>query len=156
MSGGGWTKIPYANDLVDKHYFNNAGDAWRWVQTDFSLALTNTQINAIRAVSSEGRQRYVGLCDGVITYNFGTSNYSDAFGFRFHTGDETVFGQQNYTGTNITVVEDGCKINRTYSLNTVFEINDMRVPIVNVKSKDSGNSSETFGSPLTNNPAWFR
>jgi len=156
VKNGGWTKIEYAQDLTDKNYWNT-GDARRWLPANFTLNLTDTQINNIRAVSTEGKQTYVGQCDGVLTYYYNNgSNYDYAFGFRFHTGDETVFGQQNYPDTNITVIEDGCATNRTDALNTIFEIYDIRVPIINVNSRDSGNGSETFGSPLTNNPAWLR
>ncbi len=156
MKNGGWTKIEYAEDLVDKNYWNT-GDARRWLPTNFTLKLTDTQINDIRAVSTEGKQTYVGQCDGVLHYYYNSgSSYNYSLGFRFHTGDETVYGQQNYPGTNITVTQDGCATNRTYALNTIFEINDIRVPIVNVSSQDNGNGTETFGSPLTNNPAWLR
>jgi len=156
MSGGGWTKIEYSSNFVDKKYFGS-GDAWRWLVTDFPLMLTNTQINNIRAASSEGKQKYVGQCDGVITYYYDAgNNYNYAFGFRFHTGFETVNGQQHYTGININVTQDGCRTNRSDALDTIFEINDIRVPIINVYSNDTGGITETFGSPLTNNPAWFR
>ena len=40
-------------------------------------------------------------------------------------------------------------------LATVFEISSVKVPVINVNSFDNG-SSEQFGSPLTNNPAWLR
>ena len=156
MSGGGWTKIEYANDLEDKKRFGSS-DTWRWLDTNLLLVLTNTQINNIRTVSTEGKQKYISQCDGVLTYYYNSGgNYNWAFGFRFHTGYETVFGQQNYTGININVIQDGCKTNRTDSADTIFEINDMKVPIINVYSNDTGGSTETFGSPLTNNPAWFR
>ncbi len=156
MKNGGWTKIEYAEDFIDKNYWAT-GDSRRWLPTNFTLKLSDTQINAIRAISTEGKQTYVGQCDGVLTYYYDVgSNYNYAFGFRFHTGDETVYGQQNYPGTNITVTQDGCATNRTDALNTIFEINDIRVPIVNVSSRDNGNGTETFGSPLTNNAAWLR
>jgi hypothetical protein len=156
MTGGGWTRIDYANDLLDTKRFAS-NDAWRWVTTNFSLTLTDTQINDIRAVSNEGKQTYVSQCDGVITYYYNAGgSYNYAFGFRFQAGFETAFGQQNYTGININVIQDGCNINRSYSLDTIFEINDLRVPVINVYSYDTGGGTETFGSPLTNNPAWFR
>lgn len=156
MKNGGWTQVAYAEDLIDKNYWSS-GDARRWLPTNFSLKLTDTQINAIRAVSTEGKQTYVAQCDGVISYYYEAgANYTYAFGFRFHTGDETVFGQQTYPDTNIVVLQDGCATNRTDALNTIFQINDLRVPIINVSSRDNGNSTETFGSPFTNNPAWFR
>ncbi len=156
MKNGGWTKIEYAEDFIDKNYWAT-GDARRWLPTNFTLKLTDTQINDIRAVSTEGKQTYVAQCDGVITYYYTTgANYIYAFGFRFHTGEETVFGQQTYPGTNINVTQDGCATNRTDALNTIFQINDIRVPIINVSSRDNGNGTETFGSPFTSNPAWLR
>jgi len=156
MSTGGWTKVEYANDLEDKKYFGS-GDAWRWLATDFTLKLTDTQINNIRAASIEGKQTYIGKCDGVITYYYSAgANYNYAFGFRFQTGFETVFGQQIYTGININIIQDGCATNRSDSSDTIFEVTDIRVPIINVYSRDNGGTTETFGSPLTNNAAWFR
>jgi len=160
MSGGGWTKIGYVSDFIDKKYFGS-NDAWRWLSTNFSLSLTDTQINNIRAVSTEGKQTYVGKCDGVLTYYYNSgSNYNWSFGFRLHTGVETTYGQQNYavgsTAININVIQDGCRTNRTDSLDTIFEINDTRVPIINVYSNDTGGITETFGSPLMSNPAWLR
>ena len=153
--GGGWTRIDYGTDLVHKSHFSG-GDASKWLPDNFSLVLSDAKIDAIRAVSTEGKQIYRGTCDGVIHYRYKTSNYNYAFGFRFHNGDETVSGQQNYIGTSITVPVDGCAENNNYSTGTVFEINDKRVPIINIKSKDNGNNNEMFGSPLTLNPAWLR
>jgi len=119
--------------------------------------LSDTQINNIRAASTEGKQIYVGKCDGVLHYYYNDGATHDwAFGFRFHTGFETVFGEQNYTGININVIQDGCNTNKTYSSDTIFEIQDKRVPVINVYSNDTGGTTETFGSPLTSNPAWFR
>jgi len=156
MSSGGWTKIGYTTDLVDQKYFGS-GDAWRWLNQNFQLVLTDIQINNIRAASTEGKQTYIALCDGVITYYYESGdNYTYAFGYRLHTGFETDHGQINYTGINLNITQDGCKTNRTDSLHTIIEINDMRIPVINVYSRDNGGTTETFGSPLTNNPAWFR
>ena len=159
MSGGGWTKIGYASDFIDKKYFGS-NDAWRWLSTNFPLSLTDAQINNIRAVSTEGKQTYIGKCDGVLHYYWDGHDYAWAFGFRLHTGVETTYGQQNYavgsTAININVIQDGCKTNRTDSLDTIFEINDTRVPVINVYSNDTGGTTETFGSPLISNPAWFK
>ena len=57
--------------------------------------------------------------------------------------------------------QDGCKQNGgeggALSLATIFEFDTLSVPIINVESRDNSNSfPEMFGSPLTNNPAWFR
>jgi hypothetical protein len=156
MNGGGWTKIEYATDLVDKKYFGS-GDAWRWLTQNFQLVLTDTQINNIRAISTEGKQTYIAQCDGVITYYYQTgNNYTYAFGYRLHTGFETNFGQVNYPGINLSIIQDGCSTNRTDSLHTIIDINDTRIPLINVYSRDNGGTTETFGSPLTSNPAWFR
>lgn len=152
--GGGWTRIDYATDLPHQAQFSG-GDANRWLPNDFTLALTDTQINNIRNVSTEGKQRYHGTCQGVIHYRYQTNNYTYAFGFRFHNGDETTFGQQTYPGTNITVPNDGCRINNNTMNSTDFDIVDIRVPIINVHSRDNS-SSEQFGSPLTSYPAWLR
>ncbi len=155
--GGGWTKIEYTSDLPHQNHGDGSGsDKWLWLTNNFSLALTDQQINDIRSVSTEGKQTYQGTCDGVIHYNYSNGNYNYAFGFRFQNGDETSYGQQNYTGTNITIPQDGCESNNSSSTDTIFEIHDIRVPVINVYSRDNGSSSELFGSPLTNNPAWLR
>ncbi len=153
--GGGWTRLDYIVNLPHINHFGNGPDTPRWLPDDFSLSLTDTQINDIRSVSTEGKQTYRGTCDGVIHYKY-SSNYNYAFGFRFHTGHETVSQQQTYPSTNITVVSDGCQTNNSSSADTVFDIVDLRVPVINVKSRDNGASSEKFGSPLTSNPAWLR
>lgn len=153
--GGGWTKIEYASDLPHMNRWST-GDARRWLPSDFSLVLNDTQINNIRAHSTEGKQRYRGTTDGVMHYWYHRGDYRYAFGFRFHNNDETVFGQASYDPVNITVVQDGGYTNTSNSADTVFDINDTRVPIINVYSRDSGNPSEQFGSPLTKNPAWLR
>ena len=155
--GGGWTRLEYAADLPHTNRWTS-GDADRWLSNNFTLTLTDTQINDIRAVSTEGKQRYHGSCEGVLHYYYTSgSSYNYAFGFRFHNGDETVFDQQNYPGTNITVPNDGCGTNNNAVLgSTDFDILDIRVPVVNVHSRDNGNNGEKFGSPLTNYPAWLR
>ena len=152
--GGGWTRIEYTNDLTHQRHFTSDGN--KWLPNNFVLNITDTQINNIRAVSTEGKQFYHSTCQGVLTYLHQTNNYVDAFGFRFHTGDETSHGQLSYPGTNINVLTDGCKHNDAILRATDFEIIDIRVPVINVHSKDNGHSGEKFGSPLTSNPAWLR
>ncbi len=153
-SGGWWTRIEYAADLPHQAQFSG-GDADRWLPTNFSLVLTDTQINAIRSISSEGKQTYHGTCQWVIHYLYQTSNYAYAFGFRFHQGFETPFDQQDYSPTNITVPVDWCKANNNTLSSTDFNIVDIKVPIINVHSRDNSNT-EQFGSPLTTYPAWLR
>jgi len=154
--GGGWTRLEYAADLPHTNRWTS-GDADRWLPNNFTLTLTDTQINDIRAVSTEGKQRYHGSCQGVIHYNYASgSSYNYAFGFRFHNNDETAFDQQNYPSTNITVPNDSCEVNNNTLYSTDFDIVDIRVPVINVHSRDNGNSSEKFGSPLTSYPAWLR
>ena len=153
--GGGWTQIAYTSDLPHLNRWTS-GDARRWLPSNLSLVLNDTQINNIRAASTEGKQTYRGTCDGVIHYRYQTSNYNYSFGFRFHNGDETASGQSTYPGTNITFLQDGCYTNSSKSADTAFVIRDIRVPVINVNSRDSGNASEKFGSPLTKNPAWLR
>ena len=153
--GGGWTQIAYASDLAHLNRWTS-GDLRRWPSSNLSLVLSDTQINNIRAASTEGKQLYRGTCDGVIHYRYQTSNYNYSFGFRFHNGDETVYGQSTYPGTNITFLQDGCYTNSSASADTAFMIRDIRVPVINVNSRDNGNNGEKFGSPLTKNPAWLR
>ena len=157
MSSGGWTQVPYATDLVKEKHLPTGADQWRWLPNDFSLALTDTQINAIRAQSSEAKQTYIAQCNGVLHYYWDqNNNYDWAVAFRFHNGQETVRGQQNYTGTNITVAQDGCSTNSTTSKDTIFNISDIRLPIINIQTNDQGGSTEIFWSPLTDNPTWFK
>ena len=153
--GGGWTRIEYASDFAHEQHFSG-GDSDQWLDTNFTLTLTDTQINAIRAVSTEGKQHYHGTCEGVIHHNYSGGNYSYAFGFRYHTGFETAYDQQTYPNTNITVTDDNCSANDNVLRSTDFDIVDTRVPVINVHSRDNGNDGEKFGSPLTNYPAWLR
>ena len=155
--GGGWTRVDYASDFIHKNHRNggSGSDVSQWWDGTFSLTLSTQQINDIRTVSTEGKQRYIGTCDGVIHHEY-NGGYGDAFGFRFHNGEETVFGQQTYPSTNINVISDGCETNNNNSTDTIFEINDIRVPVIGVHSRDNGATNELFGSPLKNNPAWLR
>ena len=164
--GGGWTEIPYAADLPYQHQFAEDGDVVRYLPNDFEIAMSPAQVDAIKAVSTEGRQRYVGLCDGVMHYWYQSSNdYGFAFGFRFWDGTETARGVADYTplGTEpyaITVVQDGCKTNGgeggTVGNATIFDIRSLLVPVMNVNTRDNGNAGEYFGSPLLSNSAWLR
>jgi flagellin-like protein len=152
--GGGWTRIDYSADLVHENQFNNAPDSWRWIDNNFTMVLTNEQIQAIQSVSAEGRQRYNGSCKSVLHYYFASfSNWNYAFGFMFLNGEKTNNGTQDL-GIDFTIVEDGCATNGALN-NTVLDINDVRVPLINVQSRDNGNG-EQFGSELTQNPAWLR
>jgi len=153
--GGGWTRIEYASDLPHINRWTT-GDARRWLPSNLSLVLNNAQINNIRTTSTEGKQNYRGTCDGVLHYGSGNNTYANAFGFRFHNGDETAFNQATYPDTNITIQNFGCNTNSNDSADTIFVIHDVRLPIINVYSRDSGNAGEKFGSPLTKNPAWLR
>jgi hypothetical protein len=151
--GGGWTRLEYAADLTHEAQFAD-GDTSRWLDSDFTLTLTDQQINDIRALSTEGKQRYHGTCQGVIHHEY-NGGYGYAFGFRYHTGHETAFEQETYPSTNITVLNDDCELNDTTMRSTDFDIIDIRVPVLNVHSRDNS-STEEFGSPLTSNPAWLR
>ena len=158
--GGGWTRIDYAADLPYANHFEGA-DAWQWLPADFTFVLADAQIEALQAISTEGKQSYVGQCNGVLHYyrpEDGT--YQFAFGFRLFDGTETPSGQQSYAPFFVTVNPDGCAANGgeagALDKATVFHIEDARVPIRNVRSRDNGGSDELFGSPLTNNPAWLR
>lgn len=155
MSGGGWTRIEYAADLTHEQQFTG-GDTNSWLPSNFTLVLTDTQINDIRSISTEGKQQYHGTCDHVIHYSSPGSTNGSAFGFRFHENSETSSNQLSYPTTHITILNDGC-INNDHTLRfTDFYIEDVRVPIINVHSRDNGDDGEEFGSPLTNYPAWLR
>lgn len=157
MTGGGWTRLDYAADLTHQKYFPSGLDTNRWLDNNFTLTLTDTQINNIRAASTEGKQRYHGTCQGVIHYLYSSgNNYTYAFGFKYHQGHETVHNQQTYPSTNISVSNDGCAANDGTLRSTDFDIIDIRVPVINLHTRDNGANSEQFGSPLTNYPAWLR
>ena len=136
-------------------------DARRYLGSDFSLVLSDEQITAIQQNSTEGKQTMLVLCNNVIHYyhidSGGDHHYS--FGFRFLDGSETPYGQAINSPYDISVPTDGCAGNGTeggsLSQATYFEINSVKIPVINVTSLDNG-ISELFGSPLTDNPAWLR
>ena len=153
--GGGWTKIEYSEDLEFKQHFTG-GDTPLYLDEDFKLKLTKQRILDIQSISNEGKQLYVGDCYRVIHYYIlTTDNYNKAFGFKFLNEEETNYGEEIYN-TDIKVLQDDCKYNDNVNRKTIFEINDIRVPIINIKSYDNGESNEKFGSLLTQNPAWLR
>jgi hypothetical protein len=162
MSGGGWTLVEYANDLRFAEHFKD-DDQWQFLPNDFTFTLSDAQIDAIRARSTEGEQRYVGLCDDVVHYQDAWSGgYEDAFGFRLHDGDETPYGEQSYAPYRVQVLADGCSANGgeggLEENATIFVLEDLGVPVVNVRCYDCGTDfyDEKFGSPLTSYPAKFR
>lgn len=67
---------------------------------------------------------------------------------------------QSYAPHDIKVPQDGCKLFQNEAGDpakaTNFQINSVKVPILNVLSRDSGSTLNKFGSPLTKNPAWLR
>lgn len=160
--GGGWTLVEYASDLPLLNRFTDNRDVFRWTPGSFSLKLSDAQISAVRSISVTARQRYVGLCVGVVHYYYINDNprYLSAVGFRFHTGVETNHGQGAYSPGTISVIQDGCKANGgeggRLETATIFDIENINLPIVNIGTVDSGSSNEKFGSPLTQYPARFR
>jgi len=154
MENGGWTRIEYSGDLPHENRWTN-GDAWRLLPSDLQTVLSAQQIQAIQAVSTEGKQVYNGTCQGVIHWEYTPGNYAYAFGFKFLNGDETNKGTSNL-GVDFTLIEDNCDRNDGILRHTSWEIRDVRVPIINVYTRDNGNPSERFGSELTQNPAWLR
>ena len=156
--GGGWTEIAYDDDLTWQRQFTG-GDSWQWLPSDFTFTLTDAQIEAIQALSTEGTQEYVGLCEHVIHYYYNDgANYDYAFGFQYFDGTTDGGGSPAYDYA--TVTQDGCATNGgeggTEANATVFTFETPLVPILNVYSRDNGDASEYFGSPLTSNPAWLR
>ena len=158
--GGGWTEVAYVSDLQFTRHFTG-GDAWYWLPIDFGYELTDAQIAAIQAVSLEGRQEYVGLCNHVIHYYYtGGGNYSYAFGFEFFGGTQIAGATSTVNSSLLSVIQDGCRQNGgengALNLATIFAFDTPMVPIRNVLCRDCGDGGELFGSPLTNNPAWLR
>ena len=159
--GGGWTEVAYDDDLTFQQWFTN-GDGFRWMPDDFTYELSDLEIAAIQAVSAEGYQEYVGLCEHVIHYYYNSgATYSYAFGFEFFDGTQTPYGSSSYAPYDIAVTQDGCAQNGgeggSTTLATIFEIDSALVPVRNVQCSDCGNTfPEELGSPLTSNPAWLR
>lgn len=152
MTNGGWTKIEFSGDLPHANRWSS--DAWRWLPFTFQTVLSTEQIQAVQAVSTEGKQIYDGTCQGVLHWEYGSGNYAYAFGFKFLNGENTNYGTNNL-GVDFTVIEDECKANDSILRHTIWEIRDVRVPIINVYSRDNG-ANELFGSALTQNPAWLK
>ena len=157
--GGGWTAIPYADDLAFGQW-QTGGDAVRWLASDLSLALSDEQIDAVRAISTEGKQQYVGLCHGVIHYYYTAgASWNYAFGFALHGGLSFTAGDRALGGIG-SVTADGCLGNGgeggALARATVFDLRSRDVPVIYVSSRDSGDSGERFGSPLRDNPAYLR
>jgi len=155
--GGGWARLDYTSDLAHVRQFTT-GDGRKWLPSNFSLTLSDAQINSIRAIATQGKQSYHGTCEGVIHYYYTSgSNYNYSFGFRLHGNlYETNNAVSDYSPVSITISNDGCAANDGTLRSTDFLINDIRVPIINVNSLDNGDSNEKFGSTLTSNPAWLR
>ncbi len=157
---GGWTKIAFSSDLPLVAQFPlETADAWRWLPSNFSTVLSTEQIQAIQNVSTQGKQRYVGTCIGVMHWEYisTSGDYQYAFGFKFLNGDVTSFAT-TALGIAYTLIQDNCAPNDSGLYQTIWEFDDPRVPIVNVFSRDNVNVQQTelFGSPLTSNPAWLR
>ena len=159
--GGGWTAIDYDADLAYAQHFT-AGDQWYWLGTDFTFELDDEEIQAIQDLSTEGWQTYVGLCQHVVHYYYTAgSTYSYAFGFQLWDGSITPRGMASYLPYSVTVDQDGCRQNGgeggSLALATIFTVESVLVPIVNVSCRDCGDTwGEYFGSPLSENPAWLR
>jgi len=160
-NGGGWTLVEYAEDLPLAAYWpiDNINKP-RWLPHDFGLKFTSAQIAALRSVSTTAKQRYVGLCNGVAHYADSENKYISALGFRFQTGLVSSNGQQIYTPTGISIVQDGCQANGgeggQLDKATIFDLENINLPIVNVLVYDNGDAGESLGSPLTQYPARFR
>ncbi len=157
--GGGWTAVPYAADLTFEQQFTT-GDGATWIP-EFTLDWSDDTVSALQAVSTEGRQEYVGLCEHVIHHYYDDgANHDFAFGFRFFDGTETVSGSESYSPHDVTVTADGCSGNGGEGGDpaqaTVFAFSSPLVPVIAVQAIDAGDSGESFGSPLGDNPAWLR
>ncbi|MBM4344104.1 MAG: hypothetical protein FJ100_12115 [Deltaproteobacteria bacterium] len=159
--GGGWTVVAYKADFAVNAYPKSTS-TFLTLPADFQTVLSAAQIKALQAVSTEGRQSYVGLCNKMTHYYYAPGvTYNYAMGFKFANGGESGQGQQVYTGATITVPQDGCKNyafeNATEANATIFQIVSPKVPVVNLRYKMPTTQSATkFGSPLTKYPAMLR
>jgi hypothetical protein len=123
------------------------------------MAWSDAQIDALRAVSSEGRQEWIGQCQGVIHHHYTTGNtYIYAAGFVLQDGSETPRGQQSYAPFDVTVTDDGCATNGAPGAPgyTRFLLRDPALPVRNLWTRDNGDAGERFGSPLRSHPAYLR
>jgi len=156
--GGGWIRIDYAADLPFLSHFPGQSDSFKYLPSDLDTVLSANEIQALHAVTTEGRQQYVQLCEGVISYQSG-GDYTHALGFRLANGVETPHGQASYSPYDVSVTQDGCQANGgeggSLAKATIFQIRDPGLPITNVHTNDNSDG-ELFGSPLTDNPAWLR
>ena len=169
---GGWTVIEYAADLPVANHGGSVGDRWGYVTDDFTTVLSTERIAAIQSVSTEGKQSYVGQCSHVLHWFYtADSSYGYAAGFKFLDQSVTSHGLQAYSITagstdadlSITVDPntDKCRSNaykgdKDEYDTTVFEINSVLVPVVNIELRDSGDSAEEYGTELTKYPAYLR
>jgi hypothetical protein len=156
----GWTEIAYSADLaMAQHY--GTGNTWQSLPTDFSLELSDAQIDSIRALSTEGKQKYEARCEGVVHYyHEDRDTHYAAVGFILHNGDTTTYGSEDYSPYSVSVVEDGCKSNGgeggSSHQATWFKIKEVGIPVVNLYTYDGGDSGEEFGAKLEDNSAWLR
>ena len=159
--GGGWTEIAYVDDVAFQQWYTG-GDGWRYFSDDFELELSDTQIAAIQALSTEGWQDYVGRCEHVIHYYYNSgASYNYAFGFMFFDGTETPRGQSSYAPYDVTVTADGCATNGgeagSLTRTTDFHFESVLVPLINAQCRDCGDTfPEQLGVELVDNPAWLR
>jgi len=159
--GGGWTRVGYVDDVAFQQW-HTGGDGWRYFPDDFELELSDTQVAAVQALSTEGWQDYVGRCEHVLHYYFASSgSYAYAFGFMFFDGTETPRGQSSYAPYDVTVTADGCASNGgeggSLSQTTDFRIESVLVPLINAQCRDCGDAfPEELGAELVDNPAWLR
>ena len=159
--GGGWTEIAYVDDVAFQQWFTG-GDGWRYFSDDFELELSDTQIAAVQALSTEGWQDYVGRCEHVIHHYYnGGATHAYAFGFMFFDGTETPRGQASYAPYDVTVTADGCATNGgeagSLSQTTDFHFESALVPLINAQCRDCGDAfPEQLGVALVDHPAWLR
>jgi hypothetical protein len=151
-SGGGWTRIDYAADLAFQQW-GSGGDRLQTPAPEFRFVLSDAQITALQAVSTEGRQTYVGLCNGVIHYYYlhGASYYY-TLGFQYFDRSISSRGASSYSPDNITVLSDGCKGNGgeggVVANATVFDIRSPKVPVRNVSCVDCGDTEDRRGADV--------
>ncbi len=161
--GGGWTVVAYKANLPYGGFnFQKTVGVPTYLATDFQTVMTPAQIKALQAISTEGRQTYVGQCNRMVHYFYaGQASYNYGFGFRFADGSESVWAKQSYAPLDITITADGCKdyVTEGGSLAnaTIFKIKSSKVPVINVKYTIIVSYAATkFGSPLLTNPAQLR
>lgn len=154
LDNGGWTKIEYKKNIDLQNFWTN-GNKRRYLDKNFETELTEEQINAIRLVSTQGKQNIQIKCKNAsMFYNKKEQNYSKAIGIKFQ--DNTELNYNLFTKNILKNIKDECSDNNKEEKEAIFELNSISVPVKNISTVDNGKANKKFGVELINNPAWLK